>query len=106
MTFFESLYQSHPKDPIGIIEDINGVRNDLYYLSPETVHQTYTISESGIIYYKSFDVAVIRDIKYRHIPYASVPTLFFTADIIDSPFEQYTGELYFDCISSTKKKGG
>ena len=102
MTLFESLYQSHPKDPIGILEDINGTRYDLYYSSPETMDRTYTINEYGIIHYKVFDIAVIRDIKYRHIPNACCPTVYFTADKIDSPFDQYTGELYFDCIPSMK----
>lgn len=96
MTLFESLYQSHPKDPIGILEDINGTRYDLYYYSPETTNQTYTIDKDGVIRYKTFDAAVIRDINYRHIPIASIPTLYFTADNIDSPFDQFTGELYFD----------
>lgn len=96
MTLFESLYQSHPEDPIGLIEAVNGTRYDLYYHSPKTAQQIYTIDESGIIYYKSFNIAVIRDIKYRHIPISSVPTLYFTADNIDSPFDQFTGELYFD----------
>ena len=96
MTLFESLYQHNPKDPIGILEDTNYTRYDLYYYSPETANQTYTIDKDGVIRYKTFDVAVIRDINYRHIPIASIPTLYFTADNIDSPFDQFTGELYFD----------
>ena len=100
MTLFESLYRHNPKNPIGILEDTNYTRYDLYYYNPETANQIYTIDKNGVIRYKAFDIAVIRDINYRHISIASIPTLYFTADNIDSPFDQFTGELYFDHTST------
>ena len=105
MTFFESLYQHHPTETIGVIDDPQGMRHDLYYFSSKTIKdKEYSIDRNGIIRKGVFDIAVMRDIKYRHIPQTQLPVVYFSADDINFAFDQYTGELYFNYIPAKQKE--